>query len=88
MNPVITALIRNSTTSAMHRRHEAAHELDQPGADQVAHAFDVAHDARHQHAALVRVVIGDRKSSDVLLYFLAQFRDQALRRPWKEAASA
>ena len=61
------------------RGQDAADELDQAGADEVAHAFDVAHDARDQHAGLVRVVVGHGQTSDVLLHLAAQFGDQALR---------
>ena len=43
-----------------HGGHQAADEFDQAGANQVAHAFDVGHDARDQHAAFVGVVIADR----------------------------
>ena len=32
------------------RGQQAAGEIDQAGADEVAHAFDVAHDARNQRA--------------------------------------
>ncbi len=59
-------------------RHQAADEIHQARADQIAHAFDVGHDARYQHAALVGVVIADREASDVLLDFLAQLGDQSL----------
>ena len=33
-----------------HSSKHAAHKIDQAGADQVAHAFYVGHDARHQDA--------------------------------------
>ena len=72
------ALMRSSTTSAMTRRQQAADEFHQARADQVAHAFDVGHDARDQHAALVGVVVADRQAADVLLDLLAQLGDQAL----------
>ena len=65
-------------TSAKHRRQQAADEIHQPGADQVAHAFHVAHDARDQRAALVRVVVGHRQPADVLLHFAPQLGDQPL----------
>ena len=84
---------RNSDGDAGHQRadaqqndqrddggHDAADELDQAGADQVAHAFHVGHDARDQHAGLVGVVIGHGQAADVRLHFAAQFGDQALRR--------
>ena len=62
----------------MHGGQQAADEIHQAGADQVAHAFHVVHDARDQRAALVGVVVGDRQPADVLLHFPAQFRDQPL----------
>ena len=58
--------------------HEAAEELDQSGADQVADAFDVVHDARNNLAGFVCVVEGDGEAADVLLDFLAEFGDEAL----------
>ena len=57
---------------------DAADELDQAGADQVANAFDVGHDARDERAGLVRVVVGDGQAADVLLDLLAQLGDEAL----------
>ena len=62
-------------------------EIHQAGADQVAHAFHVAHDARHQHAGLVGIVVGDRQPADVFLHRAAQFGDQPLRRLRKQSAS-
>ena len=61
------------------RGQQAADEIDQSGADEVAHAFNVAHDARDQHAGLVGVVIGDREAADVLLHAAAQLGDELLR---------
>ncbi len=78
VSPVISALIFSNRTKSEQRGHHAADEFDQAGADEVAHAFDVAHDARNQHAALVGIVIADRQPADVLLDFLAKFRNQTL----------
>ena len=64
----------------MQRRQQSADELDQAGADQVADAFDIGHDARDQRAGLVGVVVGDRQPADMLLHFLPQLGDQPLRR--------
>ena len=61
-----------------HGGQYSADELDHAGADQVAHAFDIRHDARHQLAGLVRIVVSDRQAADVLLNLAAQFRDQFL----------
>ena len=71
--------MRMSTAKAMTAVSKSADEIHQAGADQVAHAFDVAHDARDQHAGLVRVVVGDGEPADVLLHAAAQFGDQLLR---------
>ena len=57
---------------------DAADEIHQAGADQVAHALDVVHDARNQGAGLIGVVVGHRQPADVLLHLAAQFGDQAL----------
>ena len=61
-----------------HRSQHAADEIHQAGADQVAHAFHVAHDARDQRAGLVGVVVGHGQPADVLLHFAAQLGDQPL----------
>ena len=62
-----------------HGGQQPADEIHQSGADEVAHAFHVAHDARHQHAGLVGIVVGDGQAADVLLHPAAQFGDQFLR---------
>ena len=61
-----------------YRSQHAAQELHQPGADQIAHAFDVGHDARHQRAGAVLVVIGHGKQPHVALHLTAQLGDQPL----------
>ena len=61
------------------RREHAADKVHQSGADQVAHAFHVGHDARHQVARAIGVVEADREPSDVRLHLAAQLGDQALR---------
>ena len=77
--PVSSALIRSRKISANTAVRMPPHELHQSGADEVAHAFDVGHDARDQHAGLVGIVVRDRQPADMFLHFAAQFRDQALR---------
>ena len=62
------------------RSEQAADKLDEARADEVAHAFDVAHDARYQQAGAVFVVEADRKTAYMLLHLLAQFRYHTLRR--------
>jgi len=57
---------------------QSAAQLDQPGADQIAHTFDVGHDARDESAGLVGVVIGNRQPSDVRLHLAAKFSDGPL----------
>ena len=63
-----------------HGGQHASYKIDQAGADQVAHAFHVGHDARHQHARAGGVVEADREPPDMLLYLHAQVGDQPLRR--------
>ena len=57
----------------------AADKIDQAGADEIADAFNVAHDARDEHAGFVGVVKGDGKAADVRLHLEAQLGDHALR---------
>ena len=61
-----------------HRGEQAADKLDQPGADQVAHAFHVGHDARDERAGAVLVVVGHREQAHVALHLAAHLGDQAL----------
>ena len=60
------------------RGEDAADEVDQAGADEVADAFDVGHDAGDEGAGAVLVVEGDGQAADVLLDLHAQLGDQAL----------
>ena len=76
--PVSSALMFSRMTSESTRLQHAADEIHQPGADQVAHAFHVVHDARDQRAGFVGVVIAHRQPADVLLHLAPQLRDQAL----------
>ena len=64
--------------------HNAAHEFDQAGADQIAQAFHVAHDARDQGAGFVGIVKGDGKTADVRLHLAAKVGNHALRGLGKE----
>ncbi len=59
---------------------QSADQIDQSGPQQIADAFHVGHDARHQRAGLVGIVERNRKMRDVRLHFLPKFRDQPLRR--------
>ena len=59
------------------RGHDAAGKFDQAGADQVADAFDVAHDPGNQHAGFVGVVVSDLQAADVGLHFFAHFGNHA-----------
>ena len=61
------------------RGHEAAYKFHQARANQIADAFDVAHDARDQHAGFVGVVERDGQAPDVGLHLAAQLGDHALR---------
>ena len=60
------------------RREDAAEEVDDASADEVADAFDVGHDAGDQGAGAVLIVEGDRQAADVRLDLHAQFGDEAL----------
>ena len=44
---------------------DAADEVDDAGADEVAYAFDVGHDAGDERAGAVFVVEGDGQAADV-----------------------
>ena len=59
-------------------RDQSASEVHQPGAQQIANAFHVAHDARHQRSSLVRVVKRNREPGDMLLHLLPKLGNQAL----------
>ena len=57
---------------------QSADEVDEAGADEVAHALDVGHDARDQRADLGGVEVLQRQAADVLLHAVAEFGDEAL----------
>ena len=61
-----------------HGGQQPAHKLHQPGADQVAHAFHVGHDARHQRAGAVLIIVGHGEQAHVLLHLPAHFGNQPL----------
>ncbi len=58
--------------------HQAAEKLHQACADEVANAFDVAHDARNQLAGFVRIVVSDWKPPNVRLNPFAHVGNHAL----------
>ena len=58
--------------------HEAADEFDEAGADEIADAFDVAHDAGNERAGFVSVVKGDGEAADVGLHLAAELGDHFL----------
>ncbi len=76
---VITGLIRMSTTKAITAVSRPPTKSIRPVPIRLRTPFDVAHDARHQHARLVGVVIRDREPANVLLHFAAQLGNQLLR---------
>ena len=84
---VISGLMRSSKTSAITAVSRPPTKSTRPVPNQIPDAFHVAHDAGHQRAGLVGVIVGDRQAPDVLLHLLAQFGDQALRRLGKQIAS-
>ena len=57
----------------------AADQLHQAGADEVADAFGVAHDARQQDAGLRRIEVAHRQAHDLGLHPLAHVGDRPLR---------
>jgi len=60
------------------RGEDATDEVDDTGADEVADAFDVVHDAGDEGAGAVLVVEGDGEFADVLLDLHAELGDEAL----------
>ena len=60
------------------RGHQATNKLDQPGADEIADTFHVAHDARDERAGFVGVIKRDGQAADVRLHLLSQFGDHLL----------
>ena len=57
---------------------DAADEVEQAGADEVADAFDIGHDAGDEGTGAVGVVEGYGKAANVLLHLHAKFGDEAL----------
>ena len=57
---------------------QAAEEVDDAGADKVADAFDVGHDAGDEGAGAVLVVEGYGEAADVGLDLHAELGDEAL----------
>ncbi len=70
-----TRIRMNSTTIAV---THAAHQLHQPGADEVPDALDVIHDARHELARLGVVEDPHRQVEHVALHLRAELRDEVL----------
>ncbi len=67
------------------RGEDSTEEVDEAGADQVADAFDVGHDAGYEGSGTVLVVEGDGEAADVgldLLRSSAMRRWAALERIW------
>ena len=56
----------------------SADEFDQTGAHQVAHTFNIAHDARYQIAGPILIVISDGEQAHMALYLSAHVCNQAL----------
>ena len=59
--------------------HQAPGQLHDAGADEVADAVRVVHDARNQDAGLRRIEIADRQARHVHLHALPHVGDRALR---------
>ena len=62
------------------RGYEAAHQLREPGAHQIANALGVGHDAGDQDAAFGRIEVADRQSGHVALDPLPHLGDGTLCR--------
>ena len=60
-------------------REKAAEELNETGADEVAYAFGVGHDARDEHARLCRIEVRDGQTKDVRLDALPHLGYRPLR---------
>ena len=61
------------------RSQNSPGKLNEPGANEVSHAFDVAHDARDQDASFVCVVERHGQAPHMRLNLDAKFRDHPLR---------
>ena len=61
------------------RRHDAAGELHEAGADEIADAFGVVHDARDEHAGLRLVEVPHRQAHHVLFDAPPHVGDRLLR---------
>ena len=59
--------------------HQPADKFDEAGTHKIANAFDVAHDARNEHARFVGVVERDGQAADMRLHLAAQLGDHLLR---------
>ncbi len=68
----------NQVDESKDRGHQSADKFDEAGADEIADAFDVAHDARNEHAGFVCVVKGDGEAANVRLHLAAQLGDHFL----------
>ena len=68
----------NQNHKRKQRRQQPAKEVHHARTDQVAHAFHIRHDARHQRTRAVLVEERNRQPTDMCLYLFAQLRDQFL----------
>ena len=75
---VTVALQMQEVKKRQHGGQQAAHKLHQAGAHQVAHALHIGHDARHQRAGAVLIVVGDREQAHVPLHLAAHLGNQPL----------
>ena len=73
------ALMRATEREGDDRCEQSANKIHHAGANQVADAFNIAHDARDQRAGAVSIVKRDRQAADVLLHLDAKIGDEALR---------
>ena len=59
-------------------RDQSSGKVHQARPQQIANAFYVAHDARHQSAGFIGIIKGHRQTRDVRLHLLAKVGNQAL----------
>src|SRR6266403_1797541 len=58
--------------------HQSAQEFHETSADEIANAFDVAHDSGNEFTGLMRIIVGDRQPADMRLDALAHIGNHSL----------
>jgi hypothetical protein len=74
----------HTRTKQQHKRNasrdQPSSKIHQPGAQQIANAFYVGHNARDQRSGFVGIIESHRQVGNVRLHLLAEVRNQPLRR--------